>query len=94
MFVRKFRCVPGLLLLPALFLAAGRPRETHSVFDQIDSIVKVLSDISGLTELHPVPYGRLTKNQLRKFLIRRIKNTPARRDPSRRVGLETVRVGS
>ena len=46
-----------------------------SVFSQIDSIVKVLSEITGLPEEHPVPYGRMSKRQLRHFLARRIKKS-------------------
>jgi hypothetical protein len=45
------------------------------VFQQINSIVAELAKISGLAEVHPVPYGRMTKPQLRKFLAKRIKKT-------------------
>ena len=46
-----------------------------AVFGHIDSIVKVLSQISGLSEEHPVPYGRMNKRQLRQFLAKRIKKS-------------------
>jgi hypothetical protein len=45
------------------------------VFEQIDSIVQTLSEISGLSERHKVPYGRMNKEQLRKFLTKRIRKT-------------------
>src|SRR3954466_7814448 len=44
-------------------------------FAQINSIVQALSEITGLTEKHAVPYGRMTKRQLRQFLDRRIKRS-------------------
>ena len=44
-------------------------------FAQIDSIVKSLAEITGLTEKHAVPYGRMTKRQLRQFLNKRMKKT-------------------
>jgi hypothetical protein len=46
-----------------------------AVFGQIDSIVKTLSEITGLPEKHPVPYGRMSKRQLRQFLNKRIKKS-------------------
>ena len=51
------------------------PAASDPVFSQIDSIVKVLAQISGLSEMHPVPYGRMSKRQLRTFLTKRIKRT-------------------
>lgn len=45
------------------------------VFTQIDGIVQTLSDITGLKEKHPVPYGRMSQLELRKFLAHRIKTT-------------------
>jgi hypothetical protein len=56
-------------------LAAGARKEKDAAFAQIDSIVKTLSEISGLTEKHAVPYGRMSKTELRKFLNKRIKKT-------------------
>jgi hypothetical protein len=62
--------------LPANYLHFGRPHtERDSVFDQIDSIVQTLSAVSGMSEKHKVPYGRMSKEQLRKFLIKRIRKT-------------------
>lgn len=48
---------------------------TDPAFGQIDGIVKSLSEITGLAEKHPVPYGRMSKKQLRHFLDRRIKKS-------------------
>jgi hypothetical protein len=53
---------------------AAKPR-ANLVFQQINAIVQALSEISGLTEEHPVPYGRMNKRQLRQFLAKRIKKT-------------------
>jgi hypothetical protein len=61
---------------PCFWLYAAHPKPANDpVFSQIDSIVKSLSDVSGLPEKHPVPYGRMSKRQLRQFLIKRIKKT-------------------
>ena len=54
-------------------VAARTKTPADPVFAQINSIVKSLSEITGLTEEHPVPYGRMTKKQLRGFLNKRIK---------------------
>src|SRR5947209_5140624 len=64
-----FRRVVILLALGSACLARDR------VFDQINSIVAELSKISGLSQVHRVPYGRINKEQLRKFLGKRIKKT-------------------
>src|SRR5438309_12087920 len=60
----------SLLLQSAQSSAASDP-----AFGQIDSIVQSLSEITGLSQKHPVPYGRMTKRQLRQFLNKRIKKT-------------------
>ncbi len=59
----------------SLCLVLARPKADDPVFSQINSIVKTLSEITGLSEEHPVPYGRITKGQLRHFLAKRIKKT-------------------
>lgn len=71
------RTLISLLAISApVALLIGRPKLSKDpVFGQIDSIVKSLSEITGLTEEHPVPYGRMTKRQLRQFLSKRIKKT-------------------
>ena len=45
------------------------------VFKQIDGIVQTLSDITGMQEVHPVPYGRMSQPELRKFLAHRLQTT-------------------
>jgi hypothetical protein len=55
--------------------SAGARRNSDPVFAQINSIVETLSQITGLPEKHPVPYGRMDKQQLRRFLTKRIKKT-------------------
>src|SRR3954451_24723687 len=67
-------CLVGFVLFwffSAHLLAATSDR----AFDQIDSIVKSISEITGLPEKHPVPYGRMSKRQLRRFLNKRIKKS-------------------
>jgi hypothetical protein len=57
-------------------VVAARPgKNSDPVFAQINSIVETLSQITGLPEKHPVPYGRMDKQQLRRFLTKRIKKT-------------------
>jgi len=63
----------GLLLV--CLVSAHVTAASDAVFSQIDSIVKSISDITGLTEKHPVPYGRMSKRQLRHFLNKRIKKS-------------------
>lgn len=64
------------LILPLLLWAGGRHADrSDPVFKEIDGIVKTLSGITGLEEEHPVPYGRMSQPQLRKFLAHRIKTT-------------------
>ncbi len=66
----------ALALSTLVFLTAARQKPaTDPAFRQINSIVKTLSDISSLSEKHPVPYGRMSKRQLRQFLTKRIKRT-------------------
>lgn len=79
------RVLAALLLISACLIVPGAYRNgllgahpkisDDPVFKQIDSIVKTLSEITGLTEVHPVPYGRMSKNQLKHFLNKRIKKT-------------------
>ena len=55
--------------------ALGFHAPPDPLFGQIDDIVKTLSLISGLNEEHPVPFGRISQTQLRKFLSHRLKRT-------------------
>ena len=66
-----------LLLAVSFLLREAASAETHpdTAFSAIDKIVKTLSSITGWDEKHPVPYGRMTQAQLRKFLAHRIKTT-------------------
>lgn len=59
----------------ALCLTATAVAAADAAFQQIHQIVQTLSEITGMTELHPVPYGRMNKRQLHKFLARRIRKT-------------------
>ncbi len=63
------------LFINCLFAGARKQKEDDTAFGQIDSIIKTLSEITGLSEKHAVPYGRMSKNELRKFLGKRIKKT-------------------
>lgn len=72
---RRILSVALALLAPAFFIAAREKPASDPVFSQINAIVQSLSDISGLSEEHPVPYGRMSKHQLRQFLTKRIRKT-------------------
>ncbi len=73
--VRRFVAI-FVAVSTLFFLLAARSRQSDDpVFKEINSIVKSLSEITGLPENHPVPYGRMTKRQLRQFLNKRIKKT-------------------
>lgn len=66
----------SLVIGAVFFLIAAREKAgDEAAFGQIESIVKTLSEITGLKEEHPVPYGRMSKSQLRHFLNKRIKKT-------------------
>jgi hypothetical protein len=70
--------IVSILVTAALFgcLIHARTKHEHDpVFAQINSIVLSLSEITGWSEKHPVPYGRMDKRQLRHFLSKRIKKT-------------------
>jgi hypothetical protein len=72
----RSRIVVAAVMAVSCWLAAARPRTSSDpVFAQINSIVETLSRITGLPEKHPVPYGRMDKRQLRRFLTKRIKKT-------------------
>jgi hypothetical protein len=58
-----------------LFAAAAEKNSNDPAFSQISSIVQCLSRISGLTETHPIPVGRMRKPQLHRFLAKRIKKS-------------------
>ena len=66
--------VCALVLVSAL-LAGTRPDERDSAFRQMDVMVKTLSQISGLAQKRRVGYGRISKQHLRTFLTKRIKQT-------------------
>ncbi len=73
-----FRCSTLFLVLLVIGLPCALAFEKTSkdpAFAEIDAIVKSLSEITGLSEKHSVPYGRMTKRQLRQFLNKRIKKT-------------------
>lgn len=63
------------LAVTVLLCTAAERQSNEQVFNQIDSIVKSLSGITGLSEKHAVPFGRISKPQLRQFLKKRIKKT-------------------
>lgn len=65
----------AVALLGSLLLVARPHWSKNPVFDQINSIVQTLSDITGLSEKHSVPYGWMDKKQLKRFLVKRMKRT-------------------
>jgi hypothetical protein len=64
-----------LTLLSPPCLTPANPKSADPAFAQINSIVQSLSAITGLSQLHTVPYGRMSKHQLHSFLTKRIKKT-------------------
>jgi hypothetical protein len=72
---RRTQLIAALCAAVLLLASARRKTSGDPAFAQIDSIVKSLSEITGLAEKHPVAYGRMTKRQLRQFLNKRIKKT-------------------
>ena len=72
---RRILSAALVLFAPAFFIAAREKPASDPVFRQINAIVQSLSGISGLSEEHPVPYGRMSKHQLRQFLTKRIRKT-------------------
>ncbi len=73
--LRRTAAVLALVTLCVCALGIGRKKNRDPAFAQINSIVQSLSKITGFTEEHPVPYGRMDKRQLRRFLTKRIKKT-------------------
>ena len=65
----------GLAILFGLAAAACANERSEPATDEINAIIRSLSEISGLKEKHPVPCGRMSKRQLRQFLSKRIKKT-------------------
>jgi hypothetical protein len=49
------------LLSPFAAIAEHAKDSNDPVFQQLDGIVKSLSEISGLEQKHHVPYGRMSK---------------------------------
>jgi hypothetical protein len=73
---------PKFLFIFAIFAgwlisvgAGHRPPSKDAAFSQIQSIVKTLSEITGMEEKRPVPYARMSKHELRQFLAKRMKKT-------------------
>lgn len=70
------RTLIAVLALTVSALVFARPHASKNpVFDHINAIVQTLSDITGLSEKHAVPYGWMDKKQLRRFIAKRIKRT-------------------
>lgn len=66
-------CRGGAIYAAARSAASAAPQDP--AFDHIDSIVQTLSEITGLPAKHPVPYGHMSKDELRHFLKKRIKKS-------------------
>ncbi len=71
------RVLSAFAVLISVFVLAGASRKIGNdpAFGHIDAIVRSLAEISGFSEKHPVPCGRMSKGQLRHFLNKRIKKT-------------------
>jgi hypothetical protein len=72
---RLFACIFAVLAVSFSAVAERHNGSEDPAFDQINAIVKSLSEITGLAEKRPVPYARMSKRQLRQFLAKRIKKT-------------------
>src|SRR5271166_865428 len=65
----------------ALFLAALLVRSSLAagpaapLFSEINAMERGLAEITGLTFRHPVPYAVMNKDQLRRYLEQRVKET-------------------
>jgi Zn-dependent peptidase ImmA (M78 family) len=71
-----WRTLIALLALTLSALVFARPHASKNpVFDHINAMVQTLSEITGLSENHAVPYGWMDKKQLRRFIAKRIKRT-------------------
>lgn len=75
MFRKATYFVLAITVCSFIAAAAHRPATKDAAFSQIQSIVKTLSEITGMEEKRPVPYARMSKRQLRQFLSKRIKKT-------------------
>jgi hypothetical protein len=71
--LRRILAILGMVALCVCVLCGSRKKSQDPAFEQINSIVQSLSQITGLAEKHPVPYGRMDKAQLRHFLTKRLK---------------------
>ncbi len=69
------RSIASILSGIALACLIAARQTDQQVSDEINSIVKSLAAITGFSEKHPVAYGRMSKQQLRQFLSKRIKKT-------------------
>jgi hypothetical protein len=72
---RRFLVFVALWAVGVPFAVALEKAANDPAFAEIDSIVKSISEITGLSQKHAVPYGRMTKRQLRQFLNKRIKKS-------------------
>jgi hypothetical protein len=67
------------LTLACCLLSSGASSKSKTsndpVFQQLDHIVKTLSEITGLEQKRAVPYGRMNKSQLHHFLAKRMKSS-------------------
>lgn len=68
-------CLCQAEALHAASRSAASTAQQDPAFDHIDSIVQTLSEITGLPAKHAVPYGQMSKDELRHFLNKRIKKT-------------------
>lgn len=73
--LRRLSVITFVTALALPFALGHEKAAKDPAFAEIDSIVKSVSEIMGLTQKHSVPYGRMTKRQLHQFLSKRIKKT-------------------
>ena len=74
------RLLLSLAALSALAYAQVAAKHSNApsqpaLFAEIPAIERGLSEITGLAFVHPVPYGTITKDELRRYLDDRIRET-------------------
>lgn len=61
------------LLLVRLAPAQGRDRDSRELFDEVPKILATLSEITGWKDPKPVPADIITRDQLHRFIVDRMK---------------------
>ena len=63
----------GCLLAGAYAPAQDTRDQSREIFKEIDSVLAELTKISGLTMHHKVPYDLISRDKVKEFLQKRVK---------------------